>query len=295
MLTRGTSVIFTIKDYKDNLVAQQWTDSILITDDHKTQVIPPNINTSISLVDPSQIVGPAFSPISQDNPIPTFHRRPYYSTTDLQSLQGTHPRFLPRTTYANIPNSVTKSSVEPPGYLNRSREASPSAQVGPKKKRKSSPSPHRKFPSSLAMTPRVGRSRNQTATPLTATIFTTQDQMAAGISPLPNANMAPSTSPYSMYPAVLMVPNHAQVTSEPTTPNVYINGGGYNFENGFYPHQNDHVFLSHGNGFDRISRTLPPTPTGTTMGGFPHRSASVSNLPQQYYFPDMNAQPQSFE
>ena len=290
-----TSVIFTIKDYEDNLVAQQWTESILITDDHKTQVIPSNINTSIPIIDQSQIIGPTFSPMSQDAPLPSFHRRPYYSTTDLQSLQGTHARFLPRTTYARIPNSVTRNSVEPSGQYNRSREASPSAQMGPKKKRKSSPSPHRKLPASLAMTPRVGPSQNHAMAPLTATILTNQGQVATGASSLPNANMALSMSPYSMYPAVLMVPNHAQVTSEPTTPSAYINGGGYNFENGYYPYQNDQFFLSHGNSFERMSRTLPPTPTESTMGGFPHRSASVSNLPQQYFFPDMNSQPHRFE
>ncbi|KAI9845790.1 MAG: hypothetical protein M1838_001528 [Thelocarpon superellum] len=37
----GFQVIFTIKDYRGNVVAQNMTDSIMITDDHKTHAPPP--------------------------------------------------------------------------------------------------------------------------------------------------------------------------------------------------------------------------------------------------------------
>ena len=224
----------------------------------------------------------------QDDTLSTFHRRPYYSTTDLQSLQGTQACFLPRTTYARAPRSTTRNSAEPSGQYNRSREASPSAQMGPKKKRKSSPSPHRKLPASLAMTPRVDTFHNHRVARLPTAIVTNQGQLAPGPSSLSNPNVPVTTSPFSIYPAFLMVPNPAQVTSEPTTPNAQINGGGYNFENGYYPCQPDQIFISQSH--DRLSRTMPPTPTGTIVGGFPHRSASVNNLPQQMYFPDMNSQ-----
>lgn len=220
--------------------------------------------------------------MSQDDPLSNFHRRPYYSTTDLQSLQGTQAHFLPRTTYARLPRSLARNSAEPSGQYNRSREASPSAQMGPKKKRKSSPSPHRKLPASLAMTPRVDTFHNHRVARLPTAIVTNQGQIAYATS-LPNPNV-----PVSLFPAMLMVTNPAQVTSEPTTPNAQINGSSYNFENGYYSYPAEPIFISPSH--DRLSRTMPPTPTGTIVGGFPHRSASVNNLPQQVYFPDLSSQ-----
>ncbi|QIX01792.1 hypothetical protein AMS68_007309 [Peltaster fructicola] len=157
----GFQVIFTMKDAEGNVVAQDVSDSILITDDHKTH--PPTfpgqmsdqmmfgagsnysshgLPTSYSMVDMSQHVQPGF----------TSSR----STGNLQGLaygnqynQG-HVHQMQSGTFSQ----TTSASMTPTNSLSRPGSPTSAGNSGPNKKRKSS-SFHRKVPSGLTMTPRV--------------------------------------------------------------------------------------------------------------------------------------------
>ncbi|OCK79592.1 hypothetical protein K432DRAFT_405440 [Lepidopterella palustris CBS 459.81] len=164
----GFQVIFTIKNFRGVVLAQQITKPILITDDHKTQ---GGIG-SASAVSFRESFGELRSyPMGQaqemfDTNQPDIHAtdrgvtrsrysRPYRSTTDLQGMQQVYQSpFLAQHSFGQtqvIPSHPMSASMTP---RNISRTASPSAQTGPNKKRKpsTSASGHRKVPSTLNMT-----------------------------------------------------------------------------------------------------------------------------------------------
>ncbi|KAI2631947.1 hypothetical protein GGR54DRAFT_627506 [Hypoxylon sp. NC1633] len=126
----GFQVIFTIKDYKDNVICQQISSSIMITDDHKTHVpqtaAPQGPNTSVQLTTEAP-------PMSMTNDIKPIMETPMMyntsqSTPDMQVL----------------PQNGTYAFPPP-------RQGSPTSPSGPiSKKRKASGSV--KLPSGLAMT-----------------------------------------------------------------------------------------------------------------------------------------------
>lgn len=160
----GFQVIFTMKDQAGNVVAQEMSASILITDDHKTnppqlqmgtQVYgyeggtypQPGMPTSYSMVD---LQSHGMTPFSTSR-----------STGNLQAL-GFGAQFNPHSHIHQLPTSgltsqATSATMTP---NNLSRPASPTGaqQAGPNKKRKSS-SFHRRVPSGLTMTPRVDTSQ----------------------------------------------------------------------------------------------------------------------------------------
>lgn len=154
----GFRVIFTIKDYLGNLVAQAITSSIMITDDHKTHALP-----NLSAQNPNGLetqvhqAGGNGCPSEQN---PEIHPtavvdmngfRISHSTSDLQSLPRNPMLQYQPTMNTNItpqPSQSTSTTLTP---RNLSRQASPSASGGPNaKKRKASGSG--KVPSGLAMT-----------------------------------------------------------------------------------------------------------------------------------------------
>ncbi|KAF1990048.1 hypothetical protein K402DRAFT_246979 [Aulographum hederae CBS 113979] len=158
----GFRVIFTIKDHQDRPIAQAITHSILITDDHKTHP-PPTPQHGMPYPDGSHYGNSAyFSAHSGEYDVRAsapFGQRPSYSTSDLQALQqqgGMPFNFQPQPqpqpfTAINSMNSQTSlSSMATPRNL--SRNASPTQQAGPNKKRKSSSVHHNKIPSNLTMT-----------------------------------------------------------------------------------------------------------------------------------------------
>ncbi|KAI1388771.1 uncharacterized protein F4822DRAFT_429386 [Hypoxylon trugodes] len=135
----GFRVIFTIKDYQGNLVAQQISSSIMITDDHKTHI--PTTSTAQTSV-------PALgaSPMQSINDVKSaeapmmFHSQ---SSSDLQSMAQNGPLAFP----PQNPQPVTNISAP----RNLSRQGSPMSPSGPmSKKRKASGS--MKLPSGLEMT-----------------------------------------------------------------------------------------------------------------------------------------------
>ncbi|KAH0542604.1 hypothetical protein FGG08_003012 [Glutinoglossum americanum] len=147
----GFQVIFTIKDYNDNLVAQAITPSIMITDDHKTHA-PPNtqaINPPDSNL-PASDSG-AFSncqgfQVSPGAPISMPQFRLSHSTSDLQSMSF-QQQFPPASTPYTAPQAYSVSHTP----RNTSRQTSVSGPSGHSaKKRKANSSG--KVPTGLAMT-----------------------------------------------------------------------------------------------------------------------------------------------
>ena len=161
----GFQVIFTMKDQQGNVVAQEMSDSILITDDHKTHpptltpmssdmIFPQNmqypangLQTSYSMVNLSSHAQPFTSSRSTGNLQALGYTEQYNPHSHVHQLQTNHP-------YA----SQTTSATMTPTSLSRPGSPSSAGQSGPNKKRKSSnfgvPA-HRRIPSGLQMTPRV--------------------------------------------------------------------------------------------------------------------------------------------
>ncbi|CAD6581479.1 MAG: hypothetical protein ASARMPRED_000620 [Alectoria sarmentosa] len=134
----GFQVIFTVKDYQNNLVAQTMTNSIVITDDHKTHAPPGTMPPNNGVVSGNaQVPGAGvFSQVPAGNHGPASFRNAY-STTDLQGMQQ-HFNPQHRSPFAMPQNSsLTTSATLTPRNL--SRQASPSApSVQHNKKRKAS-------------------------------------------------------------------------------------------------------------------------------------------------------------
>lgn len=151
----GFQVIFTIKDHLDNVVAQAITNSIMITDDHKTQApsAPPAAGPSPSLPDGSQLPGVGVFSSGDNGKAANGAFGSPQSPTDLQGLQQ---RFnsqyqLTPSSFAvaqTVPNGVSSNSQTP---RNLSRQASPTDFQGPQTKRRKHSSSGR-LPSELTMT-----------------------------------------------------------------------------------------------------------------------------------------------
>ncbi|KAI1863985.1 uncharacterized protein JN550_009264 [Neoarthrinium moseri] len=148
----GFRVIFTIKDFKDRVVAQEISSSIMITDDHKAHVpANPPMQSSASSSTENAVATQATESSHDGRPLEApLPFRQTHSTSDLQSLQQ-HPSALP-TYQPAMPkptNSQGTSVTATP--RNQSRQASPASPSGPvSKKRKASGSA--KVPTELAMT-----------------------------------------------------------------------------------------------------------------------------------------------
>ncbi|KAF2478719.1 hypothetical protein BDY17DRAFT_305696 [Neohortaea acidophila] len=166
----GFQVIFTMKDHKGNVVAQEVSDSILITDDHKTH--PPALNpmSNEAFYQQGQMQGNGL-PTSYSMMDLQSHAHPFTSSRSAGNLHalgyGQSLQFNPHSHIHQLPNSLgggfasqaTSATMTP---TNLSRPGSPTlaGQSGPNKKRKSG-SFHKRIPSGLQMTPRVDTSHSQ--------------------------------------------------------------------------------------------------------------------------------------
>ncbi|KAK4505759.1 hypothetical protein PRZ48_003724 [Zasmidium cellare] len=167
----GFQVIFTLKDQQGVVVAQQISDSILITDDHKTH--PQSYSTAISSEPFYQTAGGYLSnglPMSQSMVDMSQHAQPFPSSRsagNLQSLAYGGQPFNPHSHVHQLPGSgyasQTTSATMTPTSLSRPGSPTNAGQAGPNKKRKSAQFSHRKVPSTLAMTPRVDTSQPPSA------------------------------------------------------------------------------------------------------------------------------------
>ncbi|PWY77432.1 membrane-tethered transcription factor [Aspergillus heteromorphus CBS 117.55] len=156
----GFQVIFTVKDYKDNVIAQAITNSIMITDDHKTHAppAPPAPGPSPSLPDGTQLPGvgvfPSSPSVETGKGSTPSQQTTQPSATDLQGLQQ---RF--NTQYQMTPgsfavsqsstNGTTPSNAPTPRSL--SRQTSPNDFQGPVNKRRKHSNSGR-LPTELTMT-----------------------------------------------------------------------------------------------------------------------------------------------
>ena len=150
----GFQVIFTVKDYKDNVIAQAITNSIMITDDHKTHPPPgpPAPGPSPSLPDGTQLPGVSVFP---SGPSIEVSKSPASSqqtseATDLRQKFNSEYRLNSHSLPASqssingtSPNSQTPRSL--------SRQTSPNDFQGPMSKRRKHSSSGR-LPSELTMT-----------------------------------------------------------------------------------------------------------------------------------------------
>lgn len=156
----GFQVIFTIKDYRDKVVAQAMTNSIMITDDHKTHNAPQPLPTTTGSQMPSAPHLPGagvfqtggMEMMSNEPPQAKLFKQSY-STPDLTRLQqGFHPQFsTPNNAPFAIPQAMSGNTSATLTPRNLSRPASPSGPSGPATKRRK-PSGSGKLPSGLTMT-----------------------------------------------------------------------------------------------------------------------------------------------
>nr|POF11476.1 protein spt23 [Quercus suber] len=169
----GFQVIFTLKDQQGLVAAQQISDSILITDDHKTHPPLPNPSTGN---DQGYYQTAQFQGSGSGNGLPTSYSmvdltqqvHPFTSSRsvgNLQALAGTYGQgFNPQSHIHQMRQqsggftSQTTSATMTPTTMSRPASPTSAGQVGPNKKRKSSTF-HRRMPSGLTMTPRVDTSQ----------------------------------------------------------------------------------------------------------------------------------------
>ncbi|KAI9689377.1 MAG: hypothetical protein M1822_010028 [Bathelium mastoideum] len=163
----GFQIVFTIKDTNGRLIAQNMSESILITDDHKTQpgsIIPDATSSYMNI--PNAGFMEQASQLS----------RGYHSTPDLIGLQQHAPSFLPQQQLyhsSKLPSRTTSAAETP---KNLSRPASPDgSSSGPNKKRKSSGPSSNRY-SGLMMTPvsiNTGQQATPTSMPNSAAVMST--------------------------------------------------------------------------------------------------------------------------
>ncbi|EAS31394.3 membrane-tethered transcription factor [Coccidioides immitis RS] len=161
----GFQVIFTIKDYLGNLIAQEMTNSIMITDDHKTHT--PSNQTSASSTPPENPVAnarlfPSNAPVDMGKQF--IHQAPFklsHSATDLQALRKQQHPLTPGNFSQSQSPSGTSGVAAPRGV---SRQAPSRDLPGPLAKRRKQNSPG-KIPSGLAMTKVESASNSATQKP----------------------------------------------------------------------------------------------------------------------------------
>ena len=148
-------VIFTVKDWVGNVTAQAITNSIMITDDHKTHAppAPPAPGPSPALPDGTQLpgVGVFHSGTNVDATKTTAATQSPFqasSTTDLQGLQQRLNSPYQPGSFSVSQNSTANGSSTPRSL---SRQTSPNDFQGPTSKRRKHSSSAR-LPSELTMT-----------------------------------------------------------------------------------------------------------------------------------------------
>lgn len=143
----GFKIIFTLKDHNGQVVAQELSPSIMITDDHKTPQTNPN---SVGGIDQADSVAVASANDLNSIP-PGLPFRQSQSTSDLQALQlQAMKRSASDLAMAAANSGASSGANSATATPNMSRPPSPGA-IGPSaaKKRKSSSS---KVPTTLTMT-----------------------------------------------------------------------------------------------------------------------------------------------
>ncbi|KAK4156661.1 hypothetical protein C8A00DRAFT_40876 [Chaetomidium leptoderma] len=138
---QGFQLIFTLTDHLGQLVAQTMSESIMITDDHKTT--SPNPAPKPAPGVPAAMLSPREDLLIQSVPGPSLESSP---SLDLQAAR--------RSSSSSMPISAVPAEQLQPALAAQhlSRPASPSFPTGPAKRRRGNHSTT-KIPSDLAMTP----------------------------------------------------------------------------------------------------------------------------------------------
>jgi len=156
----GFQVIFTMKDQQGNVVAQEISDSILITDDHKTH--PPTLTpmTSDLMYGHAMQFPPNGLPTSYSMVDMSSHAQQFTTSKSHGNLQSlgyqNQSQFNPQSHVHQMQmntgfQSGTTSATMTPTSLSRPASPNSAGNAGPNKKRKSSTF-HRRVPSALQMT-----------------------------------------------------------------------------------------------------------------------------------------------
>jgi hypothetical protein len=216
----GFQVIFTIKDYQDNLIAQEITNPIMITDDHKTHNMPLTTQNS------SGSDGPMFAGSGAFPTDATFNMpgavdtiapfRVSHSSSDLQSMRGNFNMQFHSPLDVTTPSHTSQATSTTLTPRSLSRQTSPSASSGPtSKKRKASGS--NKVPSGLAMTrletSDTGAGQVSASAPMSTTTATVPSPYTPNLTSFP----LPADQQFGASAAVQSIP--PQYNNGPPTPN----------------------------------------------------------------------------
>ena len=271
----GFQVIFTIKDYRDRVVAQEMTNAIMITDDHKTHNAPAPVQHApqpLPTAPPVPGAGVFQSAGNETGPGPVRMSQMFktsLSTTDLQNYQSFNPSF--NMGNSNNPFAIpTAVSNETSGTMtprNLSRPASPSGPSGPStKKRKQSGSG--KLPSGLTMTRLETRHSHQPSGSATMPNTAASSPYASDASSFMSMNR-----PFAIAPSR---PNHG--TSPPTP-----NGNEVNYNSNINRSFSLENLSRQGQGMmsappsRQPSRPASPVQRGSFGAGDPNFSQAVSS------------------
>ena len=215
----GFQVIMTIKDHRDELVAQAISASVMITDDHKTHPAPVTVGHAGPYFDDSQQHPPNGGMLQRETLDTYGLPRNAHSATDLQGLQNSfHARFMSQNSSPfAMPQQASQSASASTTPHSLSRQASPSARMGPNAKRRKGSSGSVKVPENLKMTrlqtgssnfPNVSNAMFTTSSPgLPSTSASTSpfNSVFQGLPERPIARHRPQRS--------------AQISTGPSTPN----------------------------------------------------------------------------
>lgn len=285
-LTAVFRVIFTIKDHMDNVVAQAITNSIMITDDHKTHAAPPPAPPpSSALPDGTQLPGPSVfvsgpsHDVSNTSTIGPQDFRMSHSTSDLQAFQQQFNSQYPATSAPfGIPqgsSTSTSSSLTP---RNLSRQASPSDLPGPSSKRRKR-SNSGKLPPGLTMT-KLDGPQSSASGHATASSSSNGPQFSSGSRTFLSPAERPFVTPMSM---------SGQFGNGPPTPNSNDNNPYFNSVPP--PQSLDNLTqqsLMSAPGSAHPSR--PGTPPGPSRNNFPdpNQALNLGPNPVNQLWPPLN-------
>lgn len=266
----GFQVIFTMKDQHGNVVAQEMSDSILITDDHKTHPQQLTAMGGEVLFHPSQLGANGGLPTSYSMMDLQSHAQPFTSSRSAGNLQALaysqQPQFNPHSHIHQLPNngygSHATSATMTPTNLSRPGSPSSAGQAGPNKKRKSSTF-HKRLPSGLQMTPRVDTNQPQSASAIPGVSMT--------------SNFSPTFGQQSD-PSFMQVPNSASQAqffgSGPPTP--ATEQGQFAFG---HPTQLDITRAQNASAY--FSHPSSAVPSRSNSPILPHSRLNMSAFPRQ--------------
>ncbi|EMC96282.1 hypothetical protein BAUCODRAFT_147914 [Baudoinia panamericana UAMH 10762] len=239
----GFRVIFTMKDQQGNVVAQQMSDSILITDDHKTHgsTFPAGLTGEMFYTNPD-FASPGLTTSQSMMHLPQ-HGMPFNTSKSMTDLSAFGQQFNPHSHIHQMPRSgytsQATSATMTPTSLSRPASPTGAGQMGPNKKRKSSGAAnnHKRLPSGLQMTPRVDTNQPPSS------------NMPSAIS-MTSPVFSPSADGFGQ--SYMTIPNHngpAQFYgSGPPTPSENYQQGGFTeaqLQAHFNRSQNAQAYFSH--------------------------------------------------